>query len=69
MSDGNSHKAHLSADDHARLRELRARRPAHHTPKQVPTRGALLADKVAEIVGSWRFIIIQRGHDLVAFID
>jgi uncharacterized membrane protein len=54
-----SHKAHLTPEDHERLRELRAQRPARHAPRLALSRGAMLADRVAETVGSWRFIIIQ----------
>jgi uncharacterized membrane protein len=59
----NEHRdtVHLSAEDQLRLRELRAQKPARHTPKHAPTRGALIADWVAKTVGSWRFIIIQSG--------
>ena len=59
MSDEHSDKLHLNTEDHERLRELRAQKPARHTPKPALTRGALIADWVAETVGSWRFIIIQ----------
>jgi uncharacterized membrane protein len=54
-----SHKVHLSPHDFERLRELRTQKPARNIPRQVMTRGAALADWVAETVGSWRFIIIQ----------
>src|SRR5713101_4942168 len=54
-----SHKVHLSTEDYERLRELRAQKPARQAPKPALTRGAALADWVAETVGSWRFIIIQ----------
>jgi hypothetical protein len=54
-----SHNVHLSSDDLDRLRELRAQRPARHASQFALTRGAVLADWVAETVGSWRFIIIQ----------
>ena len=54
-----SHKVHLTPEDYERLRALRAQKPARHEPKSALTRGAALADWVAEIVGSWRFIIIQ----------
>jgi len=59
MTNEQSHKVHLSSDDQERLRELRAQKPARHVPKHALTRGAVLADWVAETVGSWRFIIIQ----------
>src|SRR3954452_19795711 len=61
MTNEQSHKVRLSPEDHARLRELRAQKPARNSPKLVLTRGAILADYVAEIVGSWRFIIIQSA--------
>jgi uncharacterized membrane protein len=59
MAGEHRRKVHLSADDHKRLEELRAQKPARHTVKRAPTRGALIADWVARTVGSWRFIIIQ----------
>ena len=59
MTNEQSHKVHLSPEDQERLRELRAQKPARYAPKQALTRGAVLADWVAETVGSWRFIIIQ----------
>lgn len=59
MTNGHNEKVHLSAEDRKRLRELRALRPAHHAPKHALTRGARIADMVATMVGSWRFIIIQ----------
>lgn len=59
MTNGQSHKVHLSAEDRQCLRTLRAQKPARHAPKYTPTRGAMLADWVAETVGSWRFIIVQ----------
>jgi uncharacterized membrane protein len=34
-------------------------KPARSTPEFALTPGAMLADRVAETVGSWRFIIIQ----------
>jgi uncharacterized membrane protein len=71
-----SHNVHLSSEDLDRLRELRAERPARHTSQLALTRGAVLADWVAETVGSWRFIIIQSVLlgvwiilNMVAFIN
>jgi uncharacterized membrane protein len=61
MTNGHTEKVHLSADDRKRLRELRAQKPARHTPKHTSTRGARIADMVATTVGSWRFIIIQSA--------
>jgi uncharacterized membrane protein len=54
-----SHKVHLGPEDFERLRELRAQKPARQAPRRTLTRGAMLADWVAETVGSWRFIVIQ----------
>jgi uncharacterized membrane protein len=59
MINEQSHKVHLSPDDQERLRELRSQKPARNAPKLALTPGAMLADRVAETVGSWRFIIIQ----------
>jgi uncharacterized membrane protein len=61
MTNEQSHKVHLSSEDHERLRELRAQKPARHAPKHALTRGAVLADWVTKIVGSWRFIIVQSA--------
>jgi uncharacterized membrane protein len=59
MPNGNKHQFHLSADDHRRLLELRAARPARSRDAPVLTTGAAIADYVAATVGSWRFIVIQ----------
>lgn len=59
MTNGHNEKIHLSDEDRKHLRELRTQRPARHSPKHTPTRGAKIADQVASTVGSWRFIIIQ----------
>ena len=59
MTDEQRHKVHLSQEDQERLRELRSQKPARNVPKLALTPGAMLADRVAETVGSWRFIIIQ----------
>src|SRR6266540_4136817 len=59
MTSEQSHKVHLSPEDQERLRELRAQKPARNVPKLALTPGAMLADRVAETVGSWRFILIQ----------
>jgi len=59
MTGTQAHKVHLSQEDLERLRELRAQKPARFAPKPEMTRGAALADWVAETVGSWRFIAMQ----------
>ncbi len=58
MKTQHNSQAHLSPDDLKHLQELRAQRPARHRHAP-PTRGAMIADLVAETVGSWRFIVIQ----------
>ena len=72
----NQNKFHLSPEDQKRLRELRAQKPARHVPRRALTRGAVIADWVAETVGSWRFIIIQSAIlgvwivlNVLAYID
>jgi uncharacterized membrane protein len=59
MSIDQNQKVHLSSEDYDRLRELRTQKPARHVSQLALSRGAVLADWVAETVGSWRFIIIQ----------
>jgi uncharacterized membrane protein len=59
MPNGNKHKFLLSPDDHRRLIELRAAKPARSSDAPVLTAGAAIADYVAATVGSWRFIVIQ----------
>ena len=59
MTSEQRHNVHLNPEDLEHLRELRAQKPARQAPKLPLTRGAVLADWVAETVGSWRFIIIQ----------
>jgi uncharacterized membrane protein len=59
MTNTLSHKVHLSPQDFERLRDLRKQKPARNIPQLIMTRGAALADWVAETVGSWRFIVVQ----------
>jgi uncharacterized membrane protein len=49
----------LSAADLERLAYLRSIKPARSTISRHSSRGDKIADTVTEIVGSWRFIIIQ----------
>ncbi len=76
MPDTARHKIHLAPKDLERLQELRAQKPARNASKLALSRGAALADRVAETVGSWRFIIIQSvvlsiwiALNLVTFIS
>jgi uncharacterized membrane protein len=59
MTEERKRKVRLSPEDHERLRELRAQKPARQRPKAVLTPGAMIADWVAATVGSWRFVIVQ----------
>jgi uncharacterized membrane protein len=49
----------LSAADLERLAYLRSRQPARSAILRKSSRGDKIADVVTDIVGSWRFIIIQ----------
>lgn len=69
-------RAQLNAEDRHRLLELRAKKPARNAPRPRPTLGAMVADMVARMVGSWKFIIIQSGIlavwivlNVIAYID
>lgn len=57
--DQGKHRFRLTGGDRQRLDELRAQRPARNAKQQKLTRGEAFADFIAEIVGSWRFIIVQ----------
>lgn len=59
MLTNNKHRFHLSSDDHQRLEQLRAEKPARTAKDPGLTTGQAIADRVAETVGSWRFIILQ----------
>ena len=56
-------KRHVVKDEEIELLEkLRASRLHRDKPDlKPPSRGQRIADKVAEVVGSWRFIIIQSS--------
>jgi uncharacterized membrane protein len=53
------HRHRLTDEDHALLMSLRRHR--HEVEDKIPPRtsGQIVADNVAVVVGSWRFIIIQ----------
>jgi len=59
MTKNHTGKLQFSQEDHKRLLELRAMRPARHHERGTLSRGDRLADWFAETVGSWRFIVIQ----------
>ena len=64
MTDDHVGRVHLSPDDYRALNQLRGRRGTHRAHPS-PGFGDRLADRVAETVGSWRFIMIQSGLLLV----
>ena len=49
----------LTTSDLARLADLRSLKPARSASLRPPSRGDRIADLVTEVVGSWKFIIIQ----------
>jgi uncharacterized membrane protein len=51
----------LSEEEHRLIGQLRARQPSRQVRQPDLGWGDRLADKVAAIMGSWRFIIIQSG--------
>src|SRR5262245_15452399 len=59
MTTNHAARVHLTPEDHKFLRELREHKPSRQPPARAHTIGARIADRVAETVGSWRFIIVQ----------
>ncbi|MGB3614019.1 MAG: DUF1003 domain-containing protein [Elainellaceae cyanobacterium] len=51
--------ANLSREEYQLLQDLRQRSPAQQPSRPRLTRGDRISDKVAAIMGSWPFIIIQ----------
>lgn len=54
-----SFKAKVSPEEYRLLEDLRQRSPAQNPPKVSMSLGERVADRFAEVMGSWRFIIIQ----------
>jgi uncharacterized membrane protein len=52
-------RARVSPEEHQLLQQLRERKLARTLTKQPVSLGDRVSDKVAVIMGSWRFIIIQ----------
>ncbi|MGB8699376.1 MAG: DUF1003 domain-containing protein [Thermosynechococcaceae cyanobacterium] len=52
-------RARVSPEEYQLLQQLRERKPARTLPKQPLFLGDRVSDKVAAVMGSWRFIIIQ----------
>jgi uncharacterized membrane protein len=51
---------HLSKDELRLIQILRERNPAEHIPSYSTKKlGEQLADRITQLVGSWRFIIVQ----------
>ncbi|MCG9889750.1 MAG: DUF1003 domain-containing protein [Thermosynechococcaceae cyanobacterium MS004] len=59
MNQKRSLRKRVSPEEYQLLQQLRERRPAQNPPKQRLSLGDRISDKVAAIMGSWRFIIIQ----------
>jgi uncharacterized membrane protein len=51
----------IDRDDYHLLQQLREREPSQTAPPERLSLGQRLSDAVAEIIGSWRFIVIQSG--------
>ncbi len=49
----------VTPEEYQLLQQLRERSPGQNPPKLRPTMGERIADRVAAVMGSWRFIIIQ----------
>ena len=54
-----SERLNITPEEYQLIQDLRSRSPAQNPPKLPVTLGNRLADRVATIVGSWRFIMIQ----------
>ncbi|NJM67551.1 MAG: DUF1003 domain-containing protein [Acaryochloris sp. RU_4_1] len=52
-------RARVSPEEYQLLQRLRERKPAQNPPKRMRSLGDRVADQVAAVMGSWRFIIIQ----------
>jgi uncharacterized membrane protein len=52
-------RARVTPEEYQLLQQLRERKPAQNPPARKLTAGERMADTVAVIMGSWRFIIIQ----------
>jgi uncharacterized membrane protein len=51
----------ISAEEYQLILNLRLKKPAKHLPSLPVSLGNRVSDRVAAIVGSWRFILIQSG--------
>ncbi len=54
-----SRRSQITPEEYQLIQDLRDRSPAQNIPKLSPTLGERVADRVAAIMGSWTFIIIQ----------
>lgn len=75
MTDHHAGRVHLTQDDYKHLSELRRSRGTRRERART-TVGQRLADRVAAVVGSWRFIAIQStllilwiGLNVTAYIQ
>jgi uncharacterized membrane protein len=51
----------VSSEDYRLIQELRERSPAQNPPRPKLTFGARLSDRVAIVMGSWYFVLIQSA--------
>ncbi len=61
MTEIKSIKKKITPEEYRLLQRLRHRKPGLNPPTDQPTWGEYLADRVAAVVGSWRFILIQSA--------
>lgn len=54
-------KKKITPEEYRLLQRLRRRKPGLNPPSDQPSWGDSIADRVASVVGSWRFIIIQTA--------
>lgn len=54
-------RARVSREEYQLLQRLRESKPAQHPPQPPMRTGDRIADQVAALIGSWRFIIVQTA--------
>ena len=59
MTNSRSIKKKISPQEYQLLLQLRKRKPGLNPPRMRASLGDRVADRVAAVMGSWRFIIIQ----------
>jgi len=51
----------VSSEEYRLIKELRERSPAQNPPEAILTLGQELSDRLAIVMGSWRFVIVQSA--------